>query len=85
MFSKILMLLIAFILIAFSFSKPVLTAGNQKRRITDLLVVGLIINFVPYFTANKGYIFTLQMIGGLIFFYGFSLVIIQKFIEGYTD
>jgi len=54
-------------------------------RIIDIMVIGLIINFVPYLSDGKSLTSILQLIGALIFFYGFFLVIIYKFLEGYSS
>lgn len=66
--------------------KQVKTATKEQRsRIMDLLIIGAIISVTPFFTEDKGWAFNMKITGGLIFAYGWILLIIDRFKAGYKE
>lgn len=75
-----LMLLLGFVY----YLKQVKTASEEQRsRILDLLIVGAIVAVVPYFTEDRGWVFNMKATGGMIFAYGWILLIVDRFKAGF--
>ncbi len=59
---------------------------DQKDRLFDIFVIGLIIFFIPHLIDRTyQHFLELRIIGGLIFLYGFLLIIVYSFLEGYKS
>lgn len=70
----------------FYYFRQVKTASaEQRNRIQDLLVVGAIVALVPFFTEDKGWAFNMKVTGGLIFAYGWLLLIVDRFKAGHKE
>lgn len=66
--------------------RQVKTASPERRdRIRDLLVVGAMTAVTPFFTEAKGWAFNMKVTGGLIFAYGWVLLVIDRFKAGYKE
>ncbi len=57
---------------------------EHKDRLTDILVIGLIIFFIPQLLGDSLlYYIELSAIGLAIFGYGYMLIIVYSFFQGY--
>lgn len=57
---------------------------EHKDRLTDILVIGLIIFFIPQLLGDSLQYYTeLSAIGLAIFGYGYMLIIVYSFFQGY--
>lgn len=58
---------------------------GQRNRIMDLLIIGAIVAVTPFFTEDKGWVINMKVTGGLVFAYGWVLLIIDRFKAGYKE
>lgn len=66
--------------------KQVKTATKEQRsRIMDFLIIGSVVAITPFFTEHKGWVYNMKLTGGLVFAYGWFLLIIDRFKAGYKE
>jgi len=84
--TTIIQIIIVVIIFYFTIFKFAYRFPKHKDRLLDIFVIGFIIFLVPQFLDNTSQHYTaLSIIGLAIVAYGYTLIIIYSFFEGYRS
>lgn len=83
MLVTVIEVVLAVTVLYFTIIRQALKFPNQKDRLFDIFAIGLIIFFTPHILDRSyQHFIELRIIGGIIFHYGFLLLIIYSFLDG---
>ncbi len=86
MLVTVIEVVLAVAVLYFTIIRQALKFPKHKDRLFDIFAIGLIMYFTPHIMDRSyQHFIEIRIIGGLIFHYGFALLIVYSFLEGYNS